>query len=80
MKIILESYDDSEEDCTRNTFVTRVDGKEYCLAPCSLGSWWTWLEIQESARKFFGADVEIEIGENCAGLERVEPEFLRKKG
>lgn len=79
MRIVLESYDDSEEDCKRDTFFTVVDGKEHCLAPCSLGSWWTWLEIQEKARQLFGADVEIVRGENCASLCTIEPDYIRQK-
>lgn len=60
MKIIVTSYDDSEPDCKRDTFVTMVDGKEYVLAPCALGSYYTHLEIVERAKSLFGKDVEIE--------------------
>lgn len=60
MKINVLSYDDSEEDCRRNTYYTMVDGKEVTLAACALGSYYTFLEIQEKARKVFGADVELD--------------------
>lgn len=60
MKIKVQSYDDSEEDCRRETFYTVVDGKEYLLAPCALpSSEYTFREIEEKARELFGADVEI---------------------
>lgn len=61
MKINILSYDDSEEDCRRETYYTMVDGKEVLLAPCALGSYYTFLEIQETARKIFGADVELDL-------------------
>lgn len=61
MKINVLSYDDSEEDCRRETYYTMVDGKEILLAPCALGSYYTFLEIQKEARKIFGADVELDL-------------------
>jgi len=60
MKITVTSYDDSEPDCKRDTYITVVDGKEHLLAPCALGSYWTHLEILERARELFGEDVEVE--------------------
>jgi len=59
-KITVTSYDDSEPDCKRDTYVTMVDGKEYCLAACALGGEDTYREIEELARKLFGDDVEID--------------------
>lgn len=61
MKINVLSYDDSDSDCRRETYYTMVDGKEILLAPCALGSYYTFLEIQETARKIFGADVELDL-------------------
>jgi len=60
MKITVTRYDDSEPDCTRHTYTTVVDGKEYCLAACALGSEYTFRDIEETARELFGSDVEIE--------------------
>ncbi len=68
MKIILHSEDDSDDDCRRDTFFAIVDGKRHYLAACALGTKYTWLEIQERARKIFGQDVEIVRGEDCAPL------------
>lgn len=61
MQIKVLSYDDSEEDCRRETYYTVVDGKEVLLAPCALGSYYTFLEIQANARKLFGDDVELDL-------------------
>jgi len=66
MKITVNSYDDSDDDCRRDTFYTVVDGKEYCLAPCALGTYRNWLEIQEEAKRLFGEDVEIEFAPESA--------------
>ena len=63
MKIKVQSYDDSEEDCRRETYYTVVDGREHVLAGCALGSYYTFLEIQENARRLFGEDVEIDLSE-----------------
>lgn len=59
MKIIIDSEDDSEEDCKRDTYFTVVEGKRYTLAPCALGSYYTYLEIVATAKKLFGDDVEL---------------------
>jgi len=63
MKIKVLSYDDSEDDCRRETYYTLVNGREVLLAPCALGSYYTFLEIQEKARSLFGADVELDLSE-----------------
>jgi hypothetical protein len=68
--IVVQSYDDSEEDCKRETYYTVVDGKEYLLAPCSLGSYYTYLEILAEIDKLFGKDVDIVW--DC-GYLRMEP-------
>ena len=60
MKITIQEYDASEEDCKRQDYVTVVDGKEYLLAPSSLGSYYTYLEILAEVEKLFGPGVEIE--------------------
>jgi hypothetical protein len=60
MKITVQSHDDSDDDCIRSTFYTIVDGKNHRLAPCALGSKFTYLEIELEAKRLFGADVEIE--------------------
>ena len=60
MKITVTSYDDSDDDCKRDTYVTVVDGEEHCLAPCALGNEFTYREIETRARELFGEDVEIE--------------------
>lgn len=60
MKITVTSYDDSEPDCKRDTYITVVDGVEHCLAPCALNSRWTFEGIEERARELFGDDVEVE--------------------
>lgn len=60
MQIVLDSHDDSEEDCKRDSYFTEVNGKRHYLASCSLGSRWTVQEIILEARKLFGQDVEID--------------------
>ena len=73
MKITVTSYDDSEPDCKRDTYITVVDGKEILLAPCALGSYYTYLEIVERAKELFGNDVEIVW--DCF-VDRVPPSYL----
>jgi hypothetical protein len=60
MKITVTRYWDGDDDCNRYTYVTKVNGKEHCLAPCALSGGLVESEIEERARKLFGADVEIE--------------------
>lgn len=60
MKIQVYTYDASEEDCRRSDYCCRVAGKEYLLAGSALGSEYTLREVEEKARKLFGADVQIE--------------------
>lgn len=60
MKITVTSYDDSDEDCRRETYVTIVDGKEYCLAACALAGFDTYDAIERKARVIFGKDVLVE--------------------
>lgn len=71
MQVQIEYYDDSEDDCMRTTFVgiDPESGKERLLAPCSLGSYYTYLEIVERAKAIWGEDVEL------IGL----PNWLRKE-
>ena len=60
MKITVTNYWDGDESCNRYTYVTKVDGQEHLLAPCALGlNSKITEEIEEIARKIFGADVEI---------------------
>jgi len=63
MKIKIEGYEDGDDDCSRTTYYTMVDGKEVLLAPCALSGYYTFLEIQTKARKIFGADVELEFSD-----------------
>jgi len=51
MKLQIE-YNDA---CRRTTYETRVDGKLYTLAACSLRG----EGVEERARELFGDDVEI---------------------
>ena len=61
MKILVQEIDASDDDCVRYDYVTVVEGKEYLLSPSSLSnSSKTVSEIILSARRYFGADVEID--------------------
>jgi hypothetical protein len=55
MQITITTIDDSDDDCRRTTYETRVDGKLYTLAACSLRG----EGVEERARELFGDDVEI---------------------
>jgi len=59
MKIKVYTVDASEDDCRRYDFCCRVDGKEYLLAGSALGGEYTRREVEENARKLFGADVQV---------------------
>lgn len=63
MKIKVLSHDDSEEDCRRESYYTEATGERVYLSSCALGSYYTFLEIQEKARKLFGADVELDLSQ-----------------
>lgn len=60
MKIQVYSTDASEEDCLRYDYHTEVEGTVHCLTWCSLGTFYTHLEIIERAKALFGDDVEVE--------------------
>ena len=60
MQIVIESHDASDDDCLRRTYTATVNGEEFWLAPCALGTKYTAREIMVEARKHFGADVEID--------------------
>jgi hypothetical protein len=69
MKILVQEIDASDDDCLRYDYVTVVGGKEYLLSPCSLShSAYTVKDIILSARKYFGADVEIDWSESMGEL------------
>lgn len=59
MQIEVYINDASESDCRRSDYCCKVDGKEYILAASALGGEWTAKEVEEKARKLFGADVVI---------------------
>jgi hypothetical protein len=73
MKITVQSHDDSDDDCKRDTYFTIVDGVNHLLAPCALGSWYTHLEIVERAKTLFGDDVEIEY--DC-WIQNEKPDYI----
>lgn len=64
MKINVYTIDASEEDCRRTDYCTKVNGKEYILAPSALSlNERIRKEILERAQALFGNDVEIAYGD-----------------
>lgn len=57
--ITITYLDASEDDCRRIDYVTYVDGKEFLLAACALGTQFTTDLVTKKAKELFGEDIII---------------------
>ncbi len=59
MELQVTYKDASEPDCLRMDFYVTVDGTEYCICPCALGSKYSRQEALETAQKLFGPQTTL---------------------